>query len=76
MFNFGQKRVDLPAESAGILPKPKNWDAATHGSMGYGYGASVTAIQMAAAVSAIANGGEWVTLYVIKYDKKKQKKKL
>jgi len=32
MFNFGQKTgVDLPAESAGILPKPKNWDAATHG---------------------------------------------
>jgi len=55
MFNFGQKTgVDLPAESAGILPKPKNWDAATHGSMGYGYGTSVTAIQMAAAVSAIA----------------------
>ena len=77
MFNFGQKTgVDLPAESAGILPKPKNWDAATHGSMGYGYGASVTAIQMAAAVSAIANGGEWVTPHVIKYDKKEAEEKI
>ncbi len=77
MFNFGQKTgVDLPAESAGILPKPKNWDAATHGSMGYGYGTSVTAIQMAAAVSAIANGGEWITPHVIKYDKKEAEEKI
>ncbi len=77
MFNFGQKTgIDLPAESAGILPKPKNWDAATHGSMGYGYGTSVTAIQMAAAVSAIANGGEWITPHVIKYDKKEAEEKI
>lgn len=68
MFNFGEKTgIDLPGESSGILPKPKNWDTATHGSMGYGYGASVTAIQMAAAVSAIANKGVWVTPHVIKY---------
>ena len=77
MFNFGQKTgVDLPAESAGILPKPKNWDVATHGSMGYGYGTSVTAIQMAAAVSAIANGGEWVTPHIIKYSKKEAEEKI
>ncbi len=77
MFNFGQKTgIDLPAESAGILPKPKNWDTATHGSMGYGYGASVTAIQMAAAVSAIANGGEWVTPHIIKYSKKEADEKI
>lgn len=68
MFNFGEKTgIDLPGESSGLLPKPKNWDTATHGSMGYGYGASVTAIQMVAAVSAIANKGIWVTPHVIKY---------
>ncbi len=77
MFNFGQKTgVDMPAESAGILPKPKNWDTATHGSMGYGYGTSVTAIQMAAAVSAIANGGEWITPHIIKYSKKDAEEKI
>lgn len=77
MFNFGQKTgIDLPGESAGILPKPKNWDSATHGSMGYGYGTSVTAIQMAAAVSAIANGGEWVTPHIIKYSPKEAEEKI
>ena len=35
--------------------------------MGYGYGASVTAIQMISAVSAVANGGVWTTPHVIKY---------
>jgi len=77
MFNFGQKTgIDLPAESAGILPKPKNWDSATHGSMGYGYGTSVTAIQMAAAVSAIANGGLWITPHIIKYSPEEAAQKL
>ena len=35
--------------------------------MSYGYGSSVTAIQMASAVSAIANEGIRVTPHVIKY---------
>ena len=48
LFNFGERTgIDLPGESAGLLPPPKRWDAATHGSMGYGYGASTTVIQMA-----------------------------
>lgn len=67
-FNFGEATgIDLPGESSGILPAPKNWDVATHGAMGYGYGASVTAIQMASAVAAIANNGVWITPHVIKY---------
>ncbi len=68
MFNFGDATgIDLPGESSGILPTPKSWDVATHGAMGYGYGASVTAIQMASAVAAIANNGVWITPHVIKY---------
>ena len=35
--------------------------------MGYGYGSSVTAIQMVSAVSALANDGVRVTPHVIKY---------
>ncbi len=67
-FNFGEiTGIDLPGESSGILPLPKSWDVATHGAMGYGYGASVTAIQMASAVAAIANNGVWITPHVIKY---------
>lgn len=67
-FGFGEKTgIDLPAESVGLLKNPNKWDASDHASMGYGYGSSVTAIQMVSAVSAIANDGVRVTPHVIKY---------
>lgn len=67
-FGFGQKTgIDLTAESTGLLPEPQNWYKSRQASMGYGYGTSVTAIQMISAVSAIANGGVWITPHVIKY---------
>ena len=69
-FGFGQKTgIDLTAESIGLLAEPENWYKSKQASMGYGYGASVTAIQMISAVSAIANGGIWNTPHVIKYSK-------
>ena len=77
MFGFGQRTgIDLPGESTGLLPKASTWDNATHASMGYGYGASVTAIQMAAAVNAIANDGVWVTPHVIKYSDAEAEQKI
>ena len=70
-FGFGQKTgIDLTAESIGLLAEPENWYKSRQASMGYGYGASVTAIQMISAVSAIANGGVWNTPHVIKYSQK------
>lgn len=67
-FGFGQKTgIDLPGESVGILKPASKWDASDHASMGYGYGSSVTAIQMVSAISAIANNGVRVTPHVIKY---------
>lgn len=67
-FGFGEKTgIDLPGESVGLLKPPSKWDASDHASMGYGYGSSVTAIQMVSAVSAIANDGVRVTPHVIKY---------
>jgi len=67
-FGFGEKTgIDLPGESSGILKPASRWDSSDHASMGYGYGSSVTAIQMVAAVSAIANDGIRVTPHVIKY---------
>lgn len=73
LFNFGEKTgIDLPGESAGLLPTPKFWDIATHGAMGYGYGASTTAIQMISAISAIANGGVWITPHLIKYSSQEE----
>lgn len=67
-FGLGQKTgIDLPGESMGILPNIRTWEISRHGNMGIGYGASVTVIQMAAAVAAIANNGVWITPHVIKY---------
>lgn len=67
-FGFGEKTgIDLPGESVGILKPASRWDAADQASMGYGYGSSVTAIQMVSAVSALANDGVRVTPHVIKY---------
>lgn len=67
-FGIGSKTgIDLPGESGGLLSNSAKWDSATHASMGYGYGASVTPIQMASAVSALANNGVRVTPHVIKY---------
>ena len=67
-FGFGEKTgIDLPGESIGILKPASRWDSSDQASMGYGYGSSVTAIQMVSAVSAIANDGVRVTPHVIKY---------
>ena len=67
-FGFGDKTgIDLPGESVGLLKPPAKWDASDLATMGYGYGSSVTAIQMVSAVSALANDGVRVTPHVIKY---------
>ena len=77
MFNFGEKTgIDLPGESAGLLPDVKRWEVATQGAMGYGYGASTTVIQMAAAISAIANNGVWITPHIIKYSPEEAETKI
>lgn len=67
-FGIGSKTgIDLPGESSGLLSNWTKWDTSTHASMGYGYGASVTPIQMVSAASALANNGVRVTPHVIKY---------
>ncbi len=76
-FGIGTKTgIDLPGESSGLLPNPKKWDISRHASMGYGYGASVTAMQMISAVSAIANNGVRVTPHVIKYSPEEAETKI
>jgi len=76
-FGFGNKTgIDLPAESVGLLKHPNKWDSSDHATMGYGYGSSVTAIQMVSAVSAIANDGVRVTPHVIKYSPEEEAEKV
>ena len=76
-FGLGARTgIDLPGESIGLLPNWSKWDSSTHASMGYGYGASVTPIQMVSAVSALANNGVRVTPHVIKYPAEEAENKI
>ncbi len=76
-FGIGHKTdIDLPGESSGLLPHFSTWDKSRKATMGYGYGASVTAMQMASAASAIANNGVRVTPHVIKYSPEEAETKI
>ena len=57
-FGFGQKTgLPLPGETAGLLRSVEDWQAGSMGSIPIGQEIGVTAVQMARAVSVIANGG-------------------
>ena len=76
-FGFGEKSgIDLPGESSGLLASPKFWDKGLHMTMSYGYGTSVSIMQMVSAVSALANNGVRVTPHVIKYSPEEEQEKV
>ncbi len=57
-FGFGQETgVDLVGEVRGILPPPGDWSGVSLENMAMGQGVAVTALQLAMAYGAIANGG-------------------
>lgn len=65
-FGIGQPTgIDIPGESQGLILPVDQWDELTHATIGYGYGLASTPIQMAAAISAIANDGVWVRPHVL-----------
>jgi cell division protein FtsI (penicillin-binding protein 3) len=59
-FGFGATTGSgFPEESAGLLRPAAGWRQVDHATIAYGQGISVTAIQLAAATAALANGGVW-----------------
>lgn len=65
-FGFGQKTgIDLPGEASGTVRPVANWQDVDFVTMAYGYGLSVTPIQMAAALAAIGNRGVYNTPYIV-----------
>jgi cell division protein FtsI (penicillin-binding protein 3) len=57
-FGFGERSgVPLPGESRGRLRKLKQWGSTSLASLSMGQEVSVTTLQLARAVSALANGG-------------------
>ncbi len=58
--------VPLPAEAPGTLREPASWSRQTPASILLGYEISVTPLQLVAAYSAIANGGELPEPHLVK----------
>ncbi|MEW6439627.1 MAG: penicillin-binding protein [bacterium] len=66
-FGFGRKtNVDLPGEATGTLRHWKTWTKICLANHAFGQGFSVTALQLATAYGAIANGGFLVEPHVVR----------
>lgn len=67
MLNFGlgsKTNLGLPGESSGSVPA-EHMPAYQADSMAFGYGISVSPVQMATAVAAIANGGVYTAPSIV-----------
>ena len=65
-FGFGSKTgIDCPGETAGSLPPFRRWTKVDTGTISFGQGVSVSALQLIAATSAIANKGIFMKPYVV-----------
>jgi len=66
LFGFGRvSSPDFPGENPGIVWSPEKWTESALASVSMGYQIGVTPLQMAMAVSSVANGGELVEPRVI-----------
>jgi cell division protein FtsI (penicillin-binding protein 3) len=65
-FGFGSKTgIDCPGETAGSMPPFKRWTKIDAGTISFGQGVSVSALQLAVATSAVANKGILMKPYVV-----------
>jgi len=65
-FGFGSPTgLDLPGEVQGMLRPPSRWFEIDLAAISFGQGLSVTPIQIASAMSAIANGGLLMEPYLV-----------
>lgn len=66
-FGFGQKTgIEMPGEVSGHLPPLQSWSALEIGSIAIGQSVSVTAVQLASRVAAVANGGQLIRPRIVK----------
>ena len=65
-FGLGQTTgIELPNETAGLLPVREQWSGGTFANLPIGQGMSWSALQMASVYQALANGGERIEPRVI-----------
>ena len=66
-FGFGRAlSPDFPGETPGIVWDPRKLDNSALASMSMGYQVGVTPLQMVAAISSVANGGELIQPRVVR----------
>jgi cell division protein FtsI/penicillin-binding protein 2 len=66
-FRFGIKTdIDMLGEVGGWLKQPSQWSKTSIGAIPIGQEVTVTALQLAAAISAIANDGVYMKPFIVK----------
>lgn len=71
-FGFGDKSgIDMPGEISGSIKNPSFWSKTSITAIPMGQEVGVTALQLTAAISVIANGGNLMKPYVVKEIKDK-----
>lgn len=66
LFGFGSKLgIDMPGEISGMIKEPRFWSKTSIGAVPIGHEVGVTALQLASAVSVIANGGQLMKPYIV-----------
>jgi cell division protein FtsI (penicillin-binding protein 3) len=66
-FGFGQEvGLPFPGESAGMLAPPARWSARTKPTLAFGHEISVSALQIMAATSVFANGGQLLKPFIVR----------
>ncbi|HET9048603.1 MAG TPA: penicillin-binding protein 2 [Chiayiivirga sp.] len=56
----------FPGEQSGVVPDPRQWGTLVKATIAFGYGISVTPLQLARAYAAVGNGGRLVTPTFVK----------
>ena len=65
-FGFGEKTgIDCPGETAGSLSPYQRWTTVDAGTISFGQGISVSALQLITAISAVANKGILMKPYAV-----------
>ena len=66
LFGFGSKLgIDLPGEAIGITKEPRFWSKISIAAIPIGQEVGVTTLQLASAISVIANGGQLMKPYIV-----------
>lgn len=67
LFGLGQSTgIELPGESAGLVPQRPQWSGGTFANLPIGQGMAMTLLQMTGIYQAIANDGERISPRIVK----------